>query len=125
MEIAGTLINLLPIQTGQSKNGTWQRQDIILQVGIEAKSICISLWNRLVDEKLMLGDIIKVSVNVESREYNGKWYTDVKAWKIERKGSSEMPPEPQKVYKPNNAFNEKDTVLNPFNSNGADVELPF
>ena len=36
---------------------------------------------------------VKVSFDLESREYNGKWYTDVKAWKVEKvqKADSEVP----------------------------------
>ena len=26
---------------------------------------------------------MKVAFDLESREYNGRWYTDAKAWKIE------------------------------------------
>ncbi len=125
MEITGTIVNLLPIQLGRGKKGTWQRQDIILQIGVEAKLICISLWNKLVDEKLMLGDAIKASVTIESREYNSKWYTDIKAWQIECKRSQRMTPEPLEVYRPSNITNKEEKALNPIYSSGVDIEVPF
>ena len=47
--------------------------------------MCIALWgDKTKDiENVSIGDPIKVSVNVESREFNGRWYTDVKAWRVE------------------------------------------
>jgi len=49
------------------------------------KKVCLHLWGEKVDEhKLSPGDKITASVNVESREYNGRWYTDVRAWKIQK-----------------------------------------
>ena len=35
-----------------------------------------------------INDEVKLSVNLESREYNGRWYTDVRFWKIEAAGTS-------------------------------------
>jgi hypothetical protein len=49
------------------------------------KKVCISLWGEKVDEnKLSPGEKITASINIESREYNGRWYTDVRAWKIQK-----------------------------------------
>jgi hypothetical protein len=86
MEISGTVVNLLPMQTGQGKNGTWKKQEFILETpGQFPKKVCISLWGDKVDEnKLSSGDKITASINIESREFNGRWYTDVRAWKIQK-----------------------------------------
>ena len=44
-------------------------------------------WGEKIDEfAIKQGETLKVSVDLESREYNGRWYTDVKAWKIARDG---------------------------------------
>ena|ERR1041385_2270308 len=90
MEISGTVVNLLPMQTGQGKNGTWKKQEFILETpGQFPKKVCISLWGEKVDEnKLSSGDKITASINIESREYNGRWYTDVRAWKIQKGAGS-------------------------------------
>ncbi len=106
MEISGTVVNLLPMQTGQGKNGTWKKQEFILETpGQFPKKVCISLWGDKVDEnKLSSGDKITASINVESREYNGRWYTDVRAWKIQKDsgGSTnrEMAPPPDENFVP-------------------------
>jgi len=84
MEIAGTVVSLLPLQTGQGKNGVWKKQEFILETpGQYPKKVCLSLWGEKVDEiKLNIGEKITASLNLESREYNGRWYTEARAWKV-------------------------------------------
>lgn len=93
MEIEGTLINILPLQSGVGRNGNeWKKQDIIIQTDDNyPKAVCISLWGDLTNESLKQGDKAHIQFNLESREFNGKWYTDVKAWKIELMNGSERP----------------------------------
>ena len=85
MELTAKLTQLLPLQTGTGKNGQWKKQDIIVETeGTYPKKVCISIWGDKINEsQLKVGSMLKISFDVESREYNGKWYTDVKAWKIE------------------------------------------
>lgn len=86
MELTGKVIQILPEQSGEGKNGKWRKQDFILnQEGTYPKKVCISLWGDKIDQSsIQEGEDLKVAVNIESREYNGRWYTDVKAWKIDR-----------------------------------------
>ena len=86
MEISGTLIAILDTQTGVGKNGPWKKQGFVIETKDKfPKKVAIQAWNDAADsvEKLKPGTSVKVSFDVESREYNGKWYTDLKAWKIE------------------------------------------
>ncbi|MFN4285428.1 MAG: DUF3127 domain-containing protein [Lacibacter sp.] len=85
MQITATLRQLLPLQTGTGKNGTWKKQDIIVETeGNFPKKICISIWGDKIDaQKLQPGNKLVIDFDIESREYNGRWYTDVKAWRIE------------------------------------------
>ncbi|MEO5590915.1 MAG: DUF3127 domain-containing protein [Chitinophagaceae bacterium] len=84
MDISGKIIQLLPAQTGSGKNGQWKKQEFILETGdTYPKKVCIAVWGEKIDmANFKLGDTLDVSFDVESREYNGKWYTDVKAWKV-------------------------------------------
>jgi hypothetical protein len=84
MDISGKILQLLPLQTGQGKNGTWKKQELILETGdAYPKKVCIAVWGDKIDmSSHKPGDEVEVSFDVESREYNGRWYTDVKAWKI-------------------------------------------
>ncbi len=109
MEISGVIINLLPQQSGQGKNGTWKKQEFILETpGQYPKKVCLHLWGEKVDEsKLSVGDKVTASINIESREYNGRWYTDVRAWKIQKesggKSGEDVPPPTEDNFVPDSS----------------------
>ena len=86
MEISGKIIELLPEKSGQSANGEWRKQEFILETEAQyPKKICFMVWGDKIDEfNIQQGESLEVSIDVESREYNGRWYTDVKAWKVSR-----------------------------------------
>ena len=86
MDISGKIIAVLPLATGQGKNGTWRSQDYVLETGDQyPKKVCFNLFNDKIDQfPLAIDDQVNVSFDVESREYNGRWYTTVRAWKIEK-----------------------------------------
>jgi hypothetical protein len=90
MQLTAKLIQLLPLQTGNGKNGEWKKQDIIVETGDKfPKKVCISLWgDKIEPAKLKVGNTLKIDFDVESREYNSRWYTDVKAWRVEVEGGS-------------------------------------
>ena len=93
LEIKGKLLKKLPEQTGEGKFGKWIKQDFIIETQDQyPKKVCFSAWGDKTDilKKIKEGDVIVVSFNPESREYNERWYTDLRAWKItgEQQGSS-------------------------------------
>lgn len=91
MELTAKLIKLLPEQSGEGKNGRWVKQDFIVETMEQySKKVCISVWGDKTDliKTQNPGDVLKISINIESREYNEKWYTDIKAWKIEKDAPS-------------------------------------
>lgn len=117
MEISGKVISLLPEQTGNGRNGAWRKRDFILETSSKyPKKVCVSVWGDKIDQfNLKEGQLVTVSVEVESREYNGKWYTDVKAWKIGKQDANPQAPDiPASVY----TKAEIDT-------GGADEDVPF
>ena len=88
MEIRGKIIELLPEKSGQSANGGWRKQEYILETdGQYPKKICFMAWGEKIDQfNIKHGETVEVSVDLESRAYNGRWYTDVKAWKVSKEG---------------------------------------
>lgn len=91
LEISGKVVSKLQQQTGQGRNGAWVKQDFIIETQEQfPKKVCVALWGDKVKEleQYAIGDSIKVSINIESREFNGRWYTDIKAWRMEREGAS-------------------------------------
>ena len=91
MEIKGRIIQLLPLVQGESAKGPWKKQDYILETDDQyPKKICFNCWGDKVDQfNIQQGEELIVSVDLESREFNGRWYTDVRAWKVDR--ASAMP----------------------------------
>jgi Domain of unknown function (DUF3127) len=104
MEIRGKLIHVLAVQTGEGKNGTWKKQDFVLETdGQYPKKVCLTIWGDKFNETfLTIGNELVVSFDAESREYNGRWFTDLKAWKIDLAGANEesAAPTPYKASTP-------------------------
>ncbi len=121
MDIQGKLVMLLPLQSGTSAKGEWKKQDAILETAEQyPKKVCISFWGDKADELKIVkeGSMLKVHVNIESREFNGKWYTDVRAWKLEPGDSAGQSQTP--IDKP---FSDEPADLSP--SNDVVDDLPF
>ena len=101
MEFTGLLIQKLPVQSGTSQKGEWKSQDIIIEtVETYPKKIAINFYGDKINEieKLNINDDITVTANVESREYNGKWYTKVSAWKVTVNKKADPQPEIEPEY---------------------------
>jgi hypothetical protein len=86
LELSGKVIQILSEQSGTGKNGQWSKQDFIIETEEQyPRKVCFSAWGEKVAmiKSLKTGALVKVSFNVDSREFNGKWYTDLRLWKIE------------------------------------------
>lgn len=87
MEVTGTVKVVLPVQTGEGANGAWRKQQIVIEYGDKyPRSVCVDVWGELMPENAesLVGSVVEVACNVESRENNGRYYTDVKAWKFKQ-----------------------------------------
>jgi hypothetical protein len=112
MELKGRVLQLLQQQSGMGKKGPWKKQEFILETQSQyPKKVCLSIWGDKIDQfNVAAGETVNVSVDLESREYNGRWYTEARAWKVDKEGSGDQPPAP-------------DTAP-PFDDNSSD-DLPF
>ena len=101
MDLSGKVINQLPEVSGSSKSGnSWRKQEYIIETGGQyPKKVCVSIWGDKIDQfGLKLGEQVTLGIDVESREYNGRWYTEVKAYKVDRSqggGRAPFTPGPQ------------------------------
>ncbi len=122
LEITGKLLKVLALQSGTSARGSWSKQDFIIETQEQyPKKVCISAWGERVNELAASreGDVLKISFNVESREFNERWYTDVRAWRIEKQGASAAASaEPAGMATP------PPPAEDPFGASAAD-DLPF
>ncbi|MGB5734436.1 MAG: DUF3127 domain-containing protein [Thiohalocapsa sp.] len=84
MELTGKIVQSLPEKSGTSTRGQWRKQEYILEVpGDYPKQVCFMVWGDKIDQfGIQQGQEVTVSFDLESREYNGRWYTDVKAWRV-------------------------------------------
>jgi len=87
MELTGKIVSQLQEVSGNSKSGNaWRKQEYILETGGQyPKKVCVAIWGDKIDQfELKVGEQVTLGVDVESREYNGRWYTEVKAYKVDR-----------------------------------------
>ena len=97
LEIEGTLSQKLPVQSGSSARGPWTKQEFILEFpdGNFTAKACFLAWGQEKVQdlgKYQVGDKVKVSFNLKSREYNGRWYNDLQIWKIAPAGAQPAAP---------------------------------
>lgn len=89
MELKGKVIAVLPLQSGVSRTGNeWKKQEFVVETQEQyPKKVCLSLFNKI-EMCPVVGEDVVVHINIESHEHNGRWFTQVNAWKID-KGAQE------------------------------------
>ena len=96
MEIQGKCVVVLDLISGTSKTGkAFQKRDFVIETAEQyPKKVCFQLFGERVNNCPNVGEEVKVSFDPESREWNGKWFTQLNAWKVERQGVQQPVPQP-------------------------------
>lgn len=83
----GKVLEIRPATSGTSARGNWQKQEVIFEIPSDySRKVCVIFFNKESEvARLRVGEMYSVSFNIESREYNGRWYTDVRAWRVQPK----------------------------------------
>ena len=89
MDISGKIIQKLPLQQGESKTSgkPWALQAYVLETQEQfPRKVCFEIFGeqRIKDNPCDIDDIVTVSFDIESREFNGRWYTSIRAWKVQQ-----------------------------------------
>lgn len=89
LELECNLVKKLDVINGTSGRGPWSKQEFIVQYqdGNYPTQLVLNVWGaeKVADlAQYQPGDRMKISLTPSSREFNGRWYTDIRAWKIER-----------------------------------------
>lgn len=86
MELNGRIILINQVVSGESKNGQWKKQDFVIETDAQyPKKVCFTLWGDKISKlEAVVGDKVTVSFDVESKEYNGKWFTEARAWMVKK-----------------------------------------
>ena len=122
MEIKGTVILKTGLETGTTKTGNSYKKQFILIETQETypKKVYIQFWGDKTDalSNVYVGAIVTVSISIESREFNGKYYTDVSGWKV----NMESAPQPEQVSAP---AQTKEEYFNELADDGQGEDMPF
>lgn len=82
MEITGRLIMILPTQSGESARGTWVRGGFVIETtDAYPRKLCFNMFGEdriAMLNNLPLNSMVSVTFSPESREYNDRWYTDLR-----------------------------------------------
>jgi len=92
MQITGRITRVLEVQTGQSANGnTWYKTPFTIETeGQYPKTVCISVWGEKADNMpIRLGNLVTCDIDAQSREHNGRWYTELQCYKMVAQQGSE------------------------------------
>lgn len=112
MEIIGKAIAALPVKSGVSQRTgeKWQSREYVIETQEQyPKKICFEVFGteKLQEFNIRNNDLIKVHFDITAREYNGKWYNSIRAWKVEHVnpegsvvGSTSAAPAPQAAPAP-------------------------
>ena len=88
MEITGRIIAVLPEQGGVSKTGNeWKKQEYVLETQDQyPKKVCFQIFgaDKISQAAIQMGELLTVSFDIDSREYQGRWFTNINAWKVDR-----------------------------------------
>ena len=88
MELTGKIIDVLPERGGVSKAGNeWKIQAYVLETQEQyPRKMMFNVFgaDRISQFNIQLGEVLTVSFDIDSREYNGRWYNDIRAWKVDR-----------------------------------------
>lgn len=129
MELTGKIIAVLPERGGTSKAGNeWKIQEYVLETMDQyPRKMMFNVFgaDRIAQFNIQMGETLTVSFDIDSREYNGRWYNDIRAWKVDRSTAPAGAPVPPAAGAP-----VPPPVADPFSapqmnaSNEAD-DLPF
>lgn len=91
MDIQGKVVAVLELVSGTSKAGnSFQKREFVIETaGQHPKKVCLQLFGDKVNDCPNVGEEVKVSFDAESREWNGKWFTQLNAWKVERQQTAQ------------------------------------
>ena len=110
MEITGKIIAVLPPKQGvsQSTGNAWMCQDYVLETQeMHPKKVCFNVFGaeKIQEMNIQLGETLTVSLEINANEYQGKWYNQVRGWKVVRvsvqgQQQAQVPPQGCQVVYP-------------------------
>ena len=138
MDIKGKIIRKLDPQGGMSKAGReWKKQEYVLETVDTAypRQVKFDFFGERADQfPLEVGDVITLSYDIESREFNGRWYTDIRGFKAVKEDPNAVAAapapyapagEPAPAPAPGDAATPASPAETTFEQGDANDDLPF
>lgn len=128
MEVIGKIIHVLPLQSGTSQAGNqWKKQEYVLETeDAYPKKVCFDFFGDRVDQfPLAIGDRVRLNFDIESREYQGRWYTSIRGWKAEKIDGQAMAAAPAPMAAPQQAVPAPPPAMTDFTQTSDNDDLPF
>jgi len=98
MQVKGKIQQILKPESGVSRAGKeWKKQEFVIETEEQfPRKVCFTLFNDKVSliDGIAVGEEVEVAFNLESREFNGKWYHNINAWKIDKPAEENIPEAP-------------------------------
>ena len=98
MDITGRIIAIPPLKSGTSARGEWKIQEYVIEYALDQqypKKMCFSVWGENIDKfNIKQGQELTVSVDIDCREYQGRWFNDIRAWRVVPQTNSVPPQQP-------------------------------
>ena len=124
MDITGTVIQILPEQRFNGKNGEVVKNQFVIEHGGQYKKKAVfsvlgeDKWKQM---NFAEGADVQVSFDIDAREWNGKWFGELMAWRVQIVGEQQQQ---QQATAAPNAKKEEQAVVSQGDSQGSD-DLPF
>ena len=94
MEVVGKIIQVLPAQEGVGRNGNpWKVQPYVLETLDQyPRKVHFEVFGeeRIKQNPCEIDQLVTVSFDIESREFNGRWYTSIRAWRIQQGDTTQV-----------------------------------
>lgn len=86
--IEGTIHHIGAIE--QKSDKFKMRIVVVKTAGQYPQEIAVQFTNANIDkaDPLKLGDAVTIHCNIQGREYSGKWYNSLNAWRVELNGNA-------------------------------------
>ncbi|MBR4840532.1 MAG: DUF3127 domain-containing protein [Paludibacteraceae bacterium] len=98
MEVTGRIIEVLPLKSGTSARGEWKIQEYVIEYALDQqfpKKMCFNVWGENIDKfNIQKGQELTVSVDIDCREYQGRWFNDIRAWRVVPQTNTVPPVQP-------------------------------
>lgn len=95
MELSGKIIAVLPAREGVSKAGNpWKTQEYVLETHDQyPRKMCFNIFgaDKIAQFNIQVGEEVTVSFDIDCREWQGRWFNDIRAWKVERVAATGAP----------------------------------